>query len=184
MKRQQNLRSAIARSRAGATTVEMAFVLPLLMTLILGGIEFTRFSEIRHVVDNAAYEAARHVMVPGGNEEEAKQLALDILKRHNIAEGKIDISPSPLTEEAKYVSVRVTAAAAPNSWRSMGFTRGMTVSSSTTLLTERSPTVQAVAVKEDPSVPWEDASAAAASSSSGSGSGSSPASDPADLGGL
>ena len=52
--------------RCGATTVEFAACLVILMMMLFGGFEFSRISIVRHSVDNAAYEAARHIIVPGG----------------------------------------------------------------------------------------------------------------------
>ena len=56
------------RLRRGATAVEFAIVLPILLTFVWAAFEFTRWAMIRHVADNAAYEAARCVIVPGGGE--------------------------------------------------------------------------------------------------------------------
>ena len=50
--------------RTGVTTVEFAIVLPLFILFLVLAFEFGRLNIIRHTADNAAYEAARHVMVP------------------------------------------------------------------------------------------------------------------------
>ena len=52
-------------SRAGATAVEFAIVAPIFFLIMLASFEFSRLNVIRHTADNAAYEAARHAMVPG-----------------------------------------------------------------------------------------------------------------------
>ena len=51
--------------RAGATTVEMAFCLPILFLLFLGSIDLIRYNLLRNVVTQATYEAARAGSVKG-----------------------------------------------------------------------------------------------------------------------
>jgi Flp pilus assembly protein TadG len=53
------------RSRSGATTVEFALTVPIILLLFLGSIEITRMNFLRHTAANAAYEAARASIVPG-----------------------------------------------------------------------------------------------------------------------
>lgn len=60
-----NLRSRACQ--AGATTVKLSLVLPILFAMLIGMIEFTRLSNMRHAADDAAYEAARAVVVPRAN---------------------------------------------------------------------------------------------------------------------
>ncbi|MFN9605514.1 MAG: TadE/TadG family type IV pilus assembly protein, partial [Planctomycetota bacterium] len=89
--------------RLGAVTVEMAFVLPLVFLLFLGGIEMARLQMIRHLADNAAYEAARNVMVPGASVAEAEKVANDIMKVAGISGAKITVTPNPIKEDTKIV---------------------------------------------------------------------------------
>lgn len=53
------LAARLARSRGGAAAVETAFVLPLLLTMLLGTIEFGRLAWTRSALDFAVQEAAR-----------------------------------------------------------------------------------------------------------------------------
>ena len=72
--------------RRGVTTVEFALVLPILFTFFIGMIEFTRLSNLRHAADNAAYEAARCVVVPGATTAEAVAWGNDLLARAGFYE--------------------------------------------------------------------------------------------------
>ena len=64
-------RLTVPQLRRGATVVEFSLVLPILFTILFGMIEFTRLSNIRHAADNAAYQAARAVVVPGASSADA-----------------------------------------------------------------------------------------------------------------
>jgi Flp pilus assembly protein TadG len=49
----------LRNSRRGAHIVEMALVLPILIMIVFGIIEFARANQIRQTVKQAAYEGAR-----------------------------------------------------------------------------------------------------------------------------
>lgn len=72
-------------NRRGATTVELAAVLPVFLLLVFGCMEFSRISLMRSLGSNACYEAARASMVTGGTEEAAEEIVDDILARLAIA---------------------------------------------------------------------------------------------------
>ncbi|MDB4749618.1 pilus assembly protein [Rubripirellula sp.] len=56
--------------RAGAAAVEMAIVLPLLLILVFGIIEFGRAMMVQQILVNTAREAARRAVVPGATDEQ------------------------------------------------------------------------------------------------------------------
>lgn len=51
----------------GAAAVEMALILPLLLALLFGIIEFARYTSTEHGVSTAAREAARFAIATGGS---------------------------------------------------------------------------------------------------------------------
>lgn len=67
--------------RRGATTVELAAVLPVFLVLVLGCMEFSRISLMRSLGSNACYEAARASMVTGATSEQAEEIVNNILGR-------------------------------------------------------------------------------------------------------
>lgn len=73
--------SSTHRNRQGATTVELAAILPVFLLLVLGCMEFSRISLIRSLGSNACYEAARASMVTGATEDRAKEIVDGILAR-------------------------------------------------------------------------------------------------------
>ena len=74
MKRKRN-----QTGRRGTAVVETAIVLPLLLILILGGVDFAFQLHVVHTMTNAAREAARKLAVRGGTEAQARTTALDQL---------------------------------------------------------------------------------------------------------
>ena len=74
-------RSVLRRhtARRGATVVEFAIVAPIFFLFLLASFEFGWLNVLRHTADNAAYEAARTAMVPGGTAADAATKANSIL---------------------------------------------------------------------------------------------------------
>ena len=79
-------RRSASGNRVGATTVEMALVLPAFLTLIFGCMEFSRLSMIRSTSANAAYEAARFAMVQGGDSDDANEKATEVLEMLGVSD--------------------------------------------------------------------------------------------------
>ena len=73
--------SRIKNKRRGATTVELAMVLPVFLLVVFGCMEFSRISLMRSLASNACYEAARASMVTGATTEQAEQIVGNILGR-------------------------------------------------------------------------------------------------------
>jgi hypothetical protein len=131
--------------RRGVTVVEFALTLPLLLMLVIGLIEFARLSTLRHAADNAAYEAARHVIVPGANVAEAVSEANDLLARAGVRKASIEVNPAVITEETEQVTVQVSVPLAGNSWLPPKLTANRMVVRETTLRTERAALVNGAA---------------------------------------
>jgi Flp pilus assembly protein TadG len=67
------------QSRRGVTIVESAFMIPILMLLIFGAIEFGSILHMRHTMLHAAREAARTLAIEGGTVTAAETVAKDLL---------------------------------------------------------------------------------------------------------
>ncbi len=139
--------------RRGATAIELAVTLPVLIFMVFTGVEFSRLTSARHVVDNASYEACRHVIVPGATAEEAIAAANEVLHRFHIDNAQITINPPEITEATARVSVEVSVPSDGFSWGIASRLFNGSLASTTSLLTERSPLVQAEAVPEPPPPP-------------------------------
>lgn len=132
--------------RRGVTLIEFALAFPILMIFTIGMIEFVRMHMLYHAADNAAYEAARHVIVPGAKESEAVARAEDLIETVGVRGTQFTISPDPIVEQTSEVTVRVRVPLAQNSWLPPALTRQRVIERQCTLMTERIKSLQARAV--------------------------------------
>ncbi|WP_203329086.1 TadE family protein [Candidatus Laterigemmans baculatus] len=114
------------------TAVEFAVVAPVILLLFLSAIEVTRLNFLRHTAANAAYEAARHAIIPGSTASDADAAALQLLAAVQADRGvEIDVE-----QTLERVSVTVTIPVNLNSWGVSRFTSGYTIVQSCTLSRE------------------------------------------------
>ena len=126
-----------SQKRSGATAVEFAVVAPIFFMFIIAAIDFGRMNIIRHTADNAAYEAARHAMVPGATAAEAIAKANTILNSVGTRGATININPANLDASVEEITVTIDIPMAQNGWITPHFTSGKTISKRSRLKTER-----------------------------------------------
>ncbi|MEX0702515.1 MAG: TadE/TadG family type IV pilus assembly protein [Planctomycetales bacterium] len=86
------------RSRRGAALVEMALVLPIFVTVVLGIIEFGRAMMVGQLVTNSAREGARLAVLDGSSNGEVRSFIQDFLKDSlnvAVADVTVDITITP-----------------------------------------------------------------------------------------
>jgi hypothetical protein len=93
---------------------------------------------INHAAENAAYEAARHAIVPGATAAEATARANAMLGVFGVQGTTVVITPDPLTAADDELTVTVTIPLDQNAWFIPRFASGRTVSGVSKLRTERS----------------------------------------------
>ena len=118
--------------RRAAVTVEFAVILPLLMLLFLGGLELSALNLARQTIGNAAYEAARKMIVPGGTIAQARQEAETQLGLAGIV-SEITVKSS---ETPTVVTVTVSVPAQSISWGLTSFCFNYTMSQACSLTKE------------------------------------------------
>jgi Flp pilus assembly protein TadG len=123
--------------RSGATAVEFAITAPVFFLFLLAAFEFGWLNVIRHTADNAAYEAARSVIVPGATSAEAQSKAKKLLKIVGARGSKITISPDPVTTATEAVTVSIEIPMKKNGLIVPRFTGKTKIIASSTLRTER-----------------------------------------------
>lgn len=123
--------------RRGATAVEFAITAPLFFLFVIAAFEFGRLNVIRHTADNAAYEAARHAMVPGATSAEAIAKADSILRIVGTRGSQITVTPATLTSDVDQVTVTVDVPLNQNGWIAPRSTAASSIHTSSTLRTER-----------------------------------------------
>ena len=132
------------KSRRAAVTVEFAFVFPVFLIFLFAGVEMARLNMLRHAADNAAYESARHGIVPGASVAEVEQKAQEYLSSVKVTNGGVTVTPNPITEATTDVTVTVAVPLDGNSWVTPQFTKNATIQASSTLRAERYRGIQPV----------------------------------------
>jgi Flp pilus assembly protein TadG len=125
------------KSRTGATAVEFAIVAPIFFVLVIGSLEFGRLNVIRHTADQAAYEAARHAMVPGATVAEARQHADRMLRIVGTRGARVNVQPTVLGPDDDEITVTIDVPLNQNGWIAPRFTRSTTIHAVSRLKTER-----------------------------------------------
>jgi Flp pilus assembly protein TadG len=124
-------------SRRGATVAEFAMTVPVFFLFLLAAFEFGWLNVMRHTADNAAYEAARYAMVPGGTAAEAKARANSILKIVGARGAVVTVNPSTLSATTDKVTVSIDIPLKSNALVVPKFTGTKTLHTEATMRTER-----------------------------------------------
>lgn len=114
MNRNQN--SNHFHSKRGSAVIEFAVILPFLMSVLFGVVEFGRVLSVTHIVNSAAREGARIASLPGTDNAAVtaavqNELTLSGLPLDNITFDPPDISlvnsnePVTVTVSVNYASV-------------------------------------------------------------------------------
>ena len=103
------------RNRRGASTVEFAMTLPVLLLLMFGGYELSRANMIMHTCEAAAYEGARVGIVPGVSSTEVQDVTNAVLSTVGVKNAGVSVQPSDLSVPTDTVAVTVQVSFAENS---------------------------------------------------------------------
>ena len=129
--------------RRGSTTVEFAFVAIPMFLMIFACIEFARVAMVESMAEDAAYTAARHVMVAGSTTQEGIDEAERILAMVG-ATGTVDVTPyssdteqDEINDDTDQISVSIEVDMANNTLFLSMFTSHITISKSCTISAER-----------------------------------------------
>jgi Flp pilus assembly protein TadG len=104
----------VRNQRRGATAVEMAFVLPVLLLLLFGAYELGRANMMMHTCEAAAYEGARTGIIPGATAAECVAAAQRVLATAGVSRATIDVLPNNLADDTDTVAVSIEIKFAEN----------------------------------------------------------------------
>lgn len=110
---------------------------PMFFVLLFAGIEFSVLSTIRSTANNAAYEGARRLVIPGADAAIGIAEAERIMAVVGVNTLTVTVTPATITDETRDVTVRVSVPYADNSIIVPWFTGGLVINSESTLRTER-----------------------------------------------
>lgn len=130
------------RRQRGAVLVEFAVVLPVAFLLFMAFLEISHALLLQHSVDTAAYEGARHAMVPGAKASEAVIAASKLCKSARLKDYQVIVDPEVITEETPFITVRVEIPVSSNALGGSFFFKSKRLSSQVTLMCERPPMIQ------------------------------------------
>ena len=129
-----NKRGVLGRS--GTAVLEMAVSLPLLITLVFGGMEMANAVFLRQSMNMAAYEAAKVITRPGSNEALARTRCQEIMTVRKVSTYTLTFSPTVTTATARGTQVTVTLSAPASnlSYGPMQFMTGTTLSTTVVMV--------------------------------------------------
>lgn len=123
--------------RKGTTIVEFAVVAPIFFTLIFAGIEFSVIGTIRSTSHNAAYEAARVLVVPGAVAQDGIDEAERIMGIVGVDTLTVTTTPAVIDNDTKEIKVNIVIPYDENALFTPWFLGNVTLRSECTLKTER-----------------------------------------------
>jgi Flp pilus assembly protein TadG len=94
--------------RRGATMVEMAFVLPVFLLLVIGMIEFGRGMMVAALLTNAAHEGARAGVLDGAQSSDVTTAVNGYLTDAKLPNATITVTPNPPSGATAGQDVTVT----------------------------------------------------------------------------
>jgi Flp pilus assembly protein TadG len=104
--------------RPGVAAVEFAVILPFVMVLFLGMIEFGRVLMVQQIITNAAREGCRYAVLPGSTVSSSQTVVTTYLSNSSITlsspSTQVTVSPDPSTA-AQGTSITVTVTVPFNS---------------------------------------------------------------------
>jgi Flp pilus assembly protein TadG len=103
-------------SRRGTAAVEFALTVPILLLFLFAALAFGRYNMIQQTVNNAAFEAARHCIVPNALASDGQNAGLKVLAAGFVTGGAVTINPNTITNSTTQVTATVTAPISSNLW--------------------------------------------------------------------
>lgn len=119
--------------RRGALVVEMAFVLPVLVTVIFACLEFSRMNMIRNTAKNAAYKAARKAIVPGATASGAQTEATNLMHSIGVNDSTVTVTPAVITSSTTTVTVNIQTNLSRNLFFTPMFLKNNSITTTCTL---------------------------------------------------
>ena len=123
--------------RCGATAVEFVIVSPIFFLLLFAALEFATVGTIRSTANNAAYEAARMIVVPGANRQQGIDEAERIMAIVGVRYLTVNVTPAVIDETTQDITVDIGIPYAQNAVFTPWFVGNVNIRSTCTLKAER-----------------------------------------------
>jgi Flp pilus assembly protein TadG len=107
--------------RQGAATVELALLLPVLVTILVGALEIGNMFSVKSALQNAAREGARRAVLPLATQQSVTTSCNESLAATGLTGVSVAIYPSPNSAKSgTMISVSVSTQYSQNSWLPSG----------------------------------------------------------------
>ncbi len=105
----QDRKYTCKKNDSGAATLEFAMLLPFLLPILFGIVEFGRAMMISHVLTTTAREGARVAALPGGDNTVVMSAILNELSQVGLSYDSCELIPEDVTtaERGEPVTVRI-----------------------------------------------------------------------------
>ncbi len=107
---------SLTQQRVGATTVEFAFVFPIIMFFFIGIVAVTQAFLVRDMAQLAAYESAREGTLFDATAVDVEEKAAQIVRTMGLRDYEVDISPANISNSTPEVTVSITIPMHRNAW--------------------------------------------------------------------
>lgn len=97
-------------ARRGNVVLETALVLPILLALAFGTVEFGYYLFLKHALQGVAREAARAAIVPGATNVQVNTIVADSMNELGLSDSgyTVTVSPSNISTAAVGTNISVT----------------------------------------------------------------------------
>lgn len=143
------LKSRKAKARTGATAVEFAIAISVLLMVVFASIEFVRLTLLKHSVEHASYIAARKGIIIGAKVKDVEDAAVDHLNHFGLTGVTVSVTPGTLDDDTQVVEVITTVPVSGNSWISPLYFAG-NLTGRTRMLAERAAANMSGALPSNP----------------------------------
>lgn len=131
-----------SKKRRGATSVEFALCLPVLLTFVFGILEFSRVTQLQQSARLAAFEGARAGITLNAKNSDVTTAVNKVMSAISIANYTTTITPTTLSYTTATVTVSVAIPPSQNAWIAKFVPSSQTIVATITLARE----VQSVSV--------------------------------------
>jgi Flp pilus assembly protein TadG len=136
MRNRQTKRPNRCTDRRGATTVELAFCLPVLFSVVLGLMEFSRVTQLQQTARLAAFEGARAGIALDADTSDVQDAVNGVFSAVSISNFTTTVTPATLNYSSPTVSVSVSVSPTANAWLTMFVSSSSNITANVTLVRE------------------------------------------------
>ena len=128
----------LIRDREGATAVEFAFIVPVVILLICGSIELGRTVMVQHILEEAARAGCRVATLESGTKQDVRDVVDEVMSGSSVSTYTVSMNPDPPLNMSRFdpVTVWVSTNYSDVSWISFRFMTGKSMTGTCVMAAE------------------------------------------------